>query len=643
MRRDIDALKIQIICGNIMEQGVLFEENYLARTHKTLTTSPDVALTELVANAWDAGASFVKITIPESCGGILRIQDDGCGMTRQDFETHWMRLSYNRLKHQGKWASMPNGKNHTRLAYGRNGIGRHGLLCFNDEYKIITTKDGIRSVFTITTNSDVPILIISQQSQEVDKMWHETILEVSVDRNRPDPDRILDVLAARFVTDPTFRVYVNGKTLPLDDLIKDAQSGFVNVGNNITLEILFVDTAKSIRKGIYQGIAFWQQNRLVGEPSWILGKKQILDGRTSMAKRYVFIVRTNDLGDFVSSDWSCFRPCDEMIEVYEKVSNYIEGVFAQLNQENISEIKANIKEDYKDSYRELSPLGKFEVDEVIDHITMARPTSSPETIAVAVEAVINLEKTRNGKSLLQKLSQLKSDEVEALDKLLEQWSVKDALTVLDEIDRRLSVIEAISKLSSDSSVDELGTLHPLITSARWVFGPEFDSPEYTSNRQLQTLAKSLFGFEDADFLNEKQRPDLVVKGDTTYCITGTESYDDNEVSAIDKILIIELKRGGFSIGRKERDQAQGYVEDLLNSGCLSGGAKVFAFVVGAKLDRVSGSKVHGDQGIINAITYSKIVDTANRRLFRLREILNDRYAKVSGIDLSIKAHQLALI
>ena len=58
-----------------LEQGVLFEEGYLTRTHKLLTSSPDIALTELVANAWDAGATFVEITIPEQCNELLIVKD----------------------------------------------------------------------------------------------------------------------------------------------------------------------------------------------------------------------------------------------------------------------------------------------------------------------------------------------------------------------------------------------------------------------------------------------------------------------------------------------------------------------------------------------------------------------------------------
>ena len=89
---------------------------------------------------------------------------------------------------------------------------------------------------------------------------------------------------------------------------------------------------------------------------------------------------------------------------------------------------------------------------------------------------------------------------------------------MDEIDNRISVIEAIRKLSNDKSVDELHVLHPLIASARWVFGPEFDSPEFASNRQLQTAIEKVFDkkVEKTVFTNSRKRPDIVVVGDSTF-------------------------------------------------------------------------------------------------------------------------------
>jgi len=56
-------------------QGTLFEDDYLVRTLGSLGTQPEIALTELVANAWDAGATQVDIFIPEEKGQKLTIQD----------------------------------------------------------------------------------------------------------------------------------------------------------------------------------------------------------------------------------------------------------------------------------------------------------------------------------------------------------------------------------------------------------------------------------------------------------------------------------------------------------------------------------------------------------------------------------------
>ena len=46
----------------------LYEEDYILRSLGSIVTQPDVALTELVANAWDAGASHVTLSIPEEKG-----------------------------------------------------------------------------------------------------------------------------------------------------------------------------------------------------------------------------------------------------------------------------------------------------------------------------------------------------------------------------------------------------------------------------------------------------------------------------------------------------------------------------------------------------------------------------------------------
>lgn len=51
-----------------MEDNVLFpslyEDDYIIRSLGTIVSQADIALTELVANAWDAGATNVYIGSP---------------------------------------------------------------------------------------------------------------------------------------------------------------------------------------------------------------------------------------------------------------------------------------------------------------------------------------------------------------------------------------------------------------------------------------------------------------------------------------------------------------------------------------------------------------------------------------------------
>lgn len=621
-------------------QGSLFEEDYLLRTLGPLVHTPDIALTELVANAWDAGATLVEIFIPDVYNQRLIIEDNGVGITKDEFHSRWMKLGYNRVKHQGKNVIFPPSVEGKRLAYGRNGIGRHGLLCFNSEYKVITNSKGEKSTFVITTQSEIQPFVIKSEGFEKSNTYG-TRLEVVVTKNLPDPNTVLKIISARFLHDPKFVVSINKKTVPLEEHAGLINSQKIKV-KDIDLLAHFIDSQKSGRSTLYQGIAFWQGGRLVGEPSWILGHEVIVDGRTKFAKRYTVVVKSNDLADFIFEDWTGFKDIEIIHEVYKAVSEYVNQMFLEVAKDSIEETKQQIKSEFSLAYSELSPLSKYNFNEAVETITISHPTAKQESVALAVEAVINLEKSRSGKQLLLKLSQLSENDIDGLNEFLNKWSVRDALTVLDEIDKRISIIEAIRKLSKDENVDELHVLHPLVTEARWLFGPEFESAEYVSNRQLQTAAEKVFHkkINKSEFNNSKKRPDIIVVPNSILSITGTESFDnETDLVFINKILIIELKRGKFKLTKTERNQAQGYVEDFVNCGVLIGKPYIDAYVVGdSYAEKLSPTTTvlndnNKEMGKVKVSTFSQLVDTAERRLFGLRQKLNNRYEDVPGMEL----------
>lgn len=305
---------------------------------------------------------------------------------------------------------------------------------------------------------------------------------------------------------------------------------------------------------------------------------------------------------------------------------------------------------HREQFKQLSPLSRIEVASFTEELVRGSPAILPEILSSAVQALINLEKSRGGAALLEKLTKLDETDIEGLDRLLGQWTVRDALSVLDEIDHRLAVISAIEKLCGDPGTDELHTLHPLVTQARWLFGPEFDSSEYASNITLRNAAEKVFGrrVSTEAFSNPRQRPDIMALADATCSIVGTDAFDGGEASLtrIQSVLIIELKKGNSTIGREEVNQATGYVQDFLGSGAMDGTPMFRAFVVGHAID----AKTMRDleikdesvvRGRVQATTYGQLTRSAHQRLFRLKDKIPARYEDVSGSELSARVMGLA--
>jgi len=622
----------------------LFEEDYLLRELGPVAHVPQVALTELVANAWDAGASSVDLILPTEPGGTLTVVDDGHGMTAQQFSKRWMTLRYDRLKHQSSKVEFPKGKNgKSRKAYGRNGVGRHGLLCFGDQYQVETWRDGKLSTFIVGTESGPsPFVVRSEEFGE--REGSGTRLSVSVTRKMPDADEIITVLAARFIHDPSFQIRVNGTPLTLAKLEQHARSHTLKLSDGRTAKVIVIDSTQQNHASIHQGVAFWVEHRLVGNPSWVIGQVANFDGRTRFAKRYKVIVDTQGFERHVIEDWTGFQSTPAVEELYKAAAECIGQVADELAAEVVEAASEDALVQNRSELKSLGQGAQLEVTAFTKAVAQAHPMVSPEFLATAVKAVINLEKSKSGASLLHKLANLPATDIEGLDSLLADWSVKDALRVLDEIDGRLSVIEAITRLAEDPEADELHTLHPLILRSRWLFGPEFESVEYCSNMTLKSVAKQLWGDGEASFINDRKRPDIVVLPDrATAQLVGIEQFDpqDASVAQMQNILLIELKKGGFKLNRKEVNQADEYVQDIAASGYVNGAPFITAWVVGQSIAAgVSTSKTVGDEsrnyGQVRATTYGTLVSTANLRLMRLRKTLEDRYDNLTTDTLLAK-------
>ena len=634
-------------------EKVKFEQDYIFRNHRNITSRPDIALTELVANAWDAGALNVEIILPKNENeNVISITDDGCGMSEKEFSERWMTLNYNRENAQGKYAEFPEDillKNKKRIAYGRNGVGRYGMFCFSNKYTVETWQNGIGYIYEICISSgNEPFTAVN--TDKIQKLGHGTKISTVVDKNKiQNIEEIKNILSARFSYDPEFILKINNEKLDLFSNNEIIAEKTITTQDNIQLYIAVIHSPKTANNTKQHGVAFWVNGRLVGNPSWSYGTWQFLDGRLKVAKKYTIIVKSdsNDIVKYVRDDWTGFYDNYPVMEnVYKEVNKVIKELIKNLMEKETEKLKEVIIDNNRDKMKILNISEQRDISKFMDIITKEDPIKAEEFLENAVRALMKIQQSKKGIELLGKLSNMSANELDKLNDILSQWEIDDILTVMNEIDHRITVIAAIERIYNDKKTDELHTLHPMILSARWFFGAEFDSNMFCSNNTLNTIIKKLFKDDDYDtsvIANLNKRPDIVCLKKSTMSSVCTDRKDDKTgLMKPDQILIIELKRGGFEIGADELSQAQYYVRQIKKSGSLHANASIHAFVVGASIGDID-THHSIDSGIVDVVTYGHLVETAKIKLLGLQKKLQKHYDDIGDKSLVEKALSEKLI
>ena len=127
--------------------------------------------------------------------------------------------------------------------------------------------------------------------------------------------------------------------------------------------------------------------------------------------------------------------------------------------------------------------------------------------------------------LLEKLHGLQSGNIDDLNEILERWTVSTAKLVLDEVERRLRIIEEVRAQTSDPDADEVQDLQPLFARALWIFGPQFESIEFTSNQGMTAVIKKLYG---SDQPGTRNRPDFAITPDSSVGFYSRPAYDTDQ-------------------------------------------------------------------------------------------------------------------
>jgi len=608
---------------------LLFGDGFFHDHVGQILDDPSIAILELVANSYDAGAEKVAVIWPDLPGDVLSVTDNGTGMTRSQFERRWRTLSYDRQAEQGVDVEFPPGvKKRKRTAFGHNGKGRFSPFCFADKYEIETWRDGngLRATVKLTGDGTSPFSYLVDG--EFSRKGHGTKVSVRPDSISMPSEYVRELIGFKFAVDPSFQVTVNGEQVMLLDLTS-LSSQDVPVSGLGTVRLHRLDPRKQERTLHLKGIAWWVNKRMVGEPSWdgLDAEGKYLDGRTSEAKRFSFVVEADILREQVKADWSGFHANSRVnavrLAIHAAVVQELRGLLADERKETkkaaLSQNRALI--------RELPQVSRNQIGRFLEQIQETCPNLTARELGRTVEIWGKLEQCRTGFDLLGRLATCAPEDLDTWNRLMEQWSASNAEVVLNELHHRIKLIEQLQTLIRDKNADEVHDLQPLFERGLWMFGPEYESVEFSSNRGMAYVVREFLGKKGA--VVSKNRPDFVALPDSSIGLYSADDFRDGEVSAIRKVLIVELKKGGFEVKQSELDQARDYARELRRTQAVQQTTKIEAFVLGALLDEGIEEMTIGET-VVKPFRYDLLLNRAHARIFNLAKRIKESGPKVES-------------
>ena len=156
-----------------------------------------------------------------------------------------------------------------------------------------------------------------------------------------------------------------------------------------------------------------------------------------------------------------------------------------------------------------------------------------------------------------------------------------------------------------------------------MFGAQFESIEFTSNKGMTNVIRNLFG--DTSAKGSRNRPDFVALPDSSVGFYARSSFDDDfNENGIEHVVIVDLKTTGLAMGSKEKDQVWKYVKELRGGGHIRSTTRVDGFILGDKIEEGEAEpRRDGALTTIQPMLYDTILIRAERRLLNLHTKVKD--------------------
>lgn len=472
-------------------------------------------LAELVANAYDADAHEVNITLPDIIdeNAVINISDDGTGMSTDDIKTKFLHIGRNRRVDGEKTSS-------GRLIVGSKGIGKLAGFGIAKRIRLTTRKGGRQSVMTIDAAaletvaalSDHHFDIIVGKTQDDDGTTIE-LLQLHEGLNLSNAEQIRKHLYKTMPSRPDFVIRVNTVECAADSvpgLRSDFTEDIPGVGQ--TKGFYIIANARQPQPGL----AVRVRGRIVQDPS-LFGLDTRAHGFFTAEKVVGEIVAEfldpetpkDGSRDLIKTSRDGFLDDSDKVRRFNEwaltfVRKIIQGVDTSETRKRMDALLAS--PEIKTRLDNLPAHIRGTATLVVRGIIEKLKTASDEDATKLIEWILRYYESNVLKELMNAIASADIREAEKLGGLIQEWGLTQVNSVVGIIKTQIGIITRLEELVASDKAAEID-LHKLIESNLWLVREGLEL--WSSDKPL----KKLLDGHIQDLYKDRQdiRPDVVCR------------------------------------------------------------------------------------------------------------------------------------
>jgi len=597
------------------------------------------AIAELISNAYDAMARNVWIKIPVGRSlqknDEIAVTDDGHGMTYDECNRDYLYVGRNRRGGQSG-RTEPYNDLKSRRVQGRKGIGKLAAFGIADRIGVRTVKNRELAHFALdyseltrstefADSAGYKPKTLQEDGQATDETPGTaiTLSRLKITR-RIDANEFKRSIARRLlVLDDSFRVHINGSLISRDEVPFQFRVP-ENAGSWATYRLPDGNSLKwwagfcknTIPDEEMRGFVVYVRGKLAQAP-WFFDLSGGVWGQHGM-QYLTGEIQADYLDghkDLIATDRGAVRWEDPMAASLKtwgqsKVRHLLEKWTIQRKQAKVTDPRIIT---YIERAQRLPPRDRKIFEQVVDRICsipqLGRDKEGKEITDELVEFAYNALTNLSFLEAIRRLNTAPTDDINKFSEIVSEWDIIEAINTAHLVKGRVEIITRF-KTMIDAKAKEKPDMQDYLKKYPWLIDPKWTM--LTHENSLDRILVDQFG--DATPTKEaegRKRPDYFCLGDR---------YRTAHV--------VEVKRPGNRVGRRELDQLRDYVYFLRNR--LNESATADAY----RRSTINGLLIaddirHGDRQIADMYQRDGVLDIRKwHNLLDTTEALHAEYLEV---------------